>query len=102
MCSVDVLADFVHEMRQPLGALEALASYLELIVPDDRRVQEQLGKMHAEIAHADRVLSDGMQRLRGYLLAGSRVPVRRAADSAAAVEDLSAPLTSAAMSSVTH
>ena len=62
------LADFAHEIRQPLSALEALTSYLDLIIPEEEtRVREQLRRMHMEIAHADRILSRGTRTLSVYL-----------------------------------
>lgn len=64
---VDVLADFAHQLRQPLSALEALASYLDLIAPDDIRIREHLRRMHQEIAHADQVLCDGLRTVRAYM-----------------------------------
>jgi hypothetical protein len=101
--SVDVLADFAHEMRQPLSALEALTSYLEIIAPEDARFREQLRRMHAEIAHADQVLCDGLRTVRAYFpAAGGTVLGRGAVAPEAVVEELSLPLTSAAMASVTH
>ena len=100
---VDVLADFAHEMRQPLSALDALTCYLELITPEDTRIREQLRRMHAEIAHADQILSDRLRAVRAYLApAGGTVLARGAAAPEAVVEELSLPLTSAAMASVTH
>ena len=100
---VDVLADFAHEMRQPLSALEALTCYLDLITPEDTRVREQLRRMHAEIVHADQILSDGLRAVRAYLPpVGSAVLARGSAAPEAVVEELSRPLTSAAMAAVTH
>jgi signal transduction histidine kinase len=62
------LADFAHEVRQPLSTLEALTSYLDLIIPEEEtRVREQLRRMHVEIDHADRILRDGMRTLGAYL-----------------------------------
>jgi hypothetical protein len=55
MPSEDVLADFAHQLRQPLSVLEALTFYLDLITsPADAQVHEQLQKVHSEIANADR------------------------------------------------
>lgn len=100
---VDVLADFAHDMRQPLSALEALIHYLELITPEDMRIREQLRRMHAEITHADQILSDGLRAVRVYLPPmGGAVLARGSAAPEAVVEELSRPLTSAAMASVTH
>ncbi len=101
--SVDVLANFAHELRQPLSALEALTSYLDLIAPEDTRIREQLHRMHQEIAHADQILCEGLRTVRAYLPSpGSEklselTPVAVEAD-----EEFSLPLTHAAMSSVTH
>jgi len=65
--SQDILADFAHQLRQPLSAIEALACYLDLIAkPEDERVHEQLRRMHAEIVHTDQVLRDGLCTLRTY------------------------------------
>ncbi len=100
---VDVLADFAHEMRQPLSALEALTCYLDLITPEDTRIREQLRRMHAEIAHADQILSEGLRAVRAYLPAkGGAVLALGSAAPEGVVEELSLPLTSAAMASVTH
>jgi signal transduction histidine kinase len=65
--SKDILADFAHQLRQPLSTLDALAFYLDLIAkPEDAQVHEQLRRMHAEIAHTDQVLRDGVCTLRAY------------------------------------
>lgn len=105
----DVLADFAHQARQPLSALEALISYLDLITtPGDLRVREQLLRMHSEIDHADQILRDGLRTLRGYLAAQGpvlEVPVFGTEPAAApegVVEELSRPLTNAAMAAVTY
>ena len=53
-CSKDILADFAHQLRQPLSTLETLAFYLDLIgKPENAQVHEQLRRMHAEIAHTE-------------------------------------------------
>jgi len=100
----DVLADFAHQLRQPLSAMEVLTAYLDLVSPEDTRIREQLRRMHAEIACADQILRDGVRTLRAYLAAaGSRFvddpPGERPEDVA---EELSLPLTSVAMASVAH
>ncbi len=102
----DILADFAHQLRQPLSALEALTSYLDLITtPDDTRVHEQLSRMHSEIGHADQILREGIRTLRAYLPPQGRsvladVPVAPPREDV--VEELTRPLTSAAMASVTY
>jgi signal transduction histidine kinase len=70
--SEDILADFAHQLRQPLSAIEALACYLDLIAtPEDARVSEQLRLMHGEIARTDQILRDGLCTLRASLRNGA-------------------------------
>jgi len=103
--SEDILADFAHQLRQPLSALEALTSYLDLIAaPGDLRVREQLLRMHSEIDHVDQILQDGLRALRGYLAAqGPVFGAEPAVAPADVVGELSSrPLTNAAMTAVTY
>ena len=101
--SVDVLADFAHEMRQPLSALEALTSYLDLIIPEDTRIREQLRRMHAEIARADQILVEGLRAMRSYVPpSGTTVLARAAGAPDEAVDELSLSRTSAVMAAVAH
>jgi hypothetical protein len=66
----DILADFAHQLRQPLSTLDALAFYLDLIAkPEDAQIHEQLRCMRSEIAHADQVLREGLGTLRASMLA---------------------------------
>ena len=100
--SEDVLADFAHRLRQPLSALEALASYLELITTsEDVRVREHLRHMHSEISQADQILRDGLLTLRPFFLGQERSGLSEA-PRAEAVEELARPLTNSAMASVTY
>jgi signal transduction histidine kinase len=99
----DVLADFVHQLRQPLSAMEALISYLDLVSPEDARIREQLRRMHAEIAYADQILRDAVCTLRAYLPDGSRFADNSvAARPEDVAEKMSCPRTSAAMAAVAH
>jgi hypothetical protein len=101
--SENVLADFAHQLRQPLSALEALISYLDLITKaEDTRVHEQLRRMHFEIGCADQILREGIRTLLAYLQSSSiaHVPVDVAPEGI--VEELSLPLTNSAMASVTY
>jgi hypothetical protein len=102
--TVDVLADFAHHLRQPLSALEALTSYLDLITPDDTRIREHLRKMHQEIAHADQILCDGLRTVRAYMpsLGATKVAELTSATPEPVDEEFNRPLTHAAMASVTH
>jgi hypothetical protein len=57
-------------VTRKVHTLEALAFYLDLIAkPEDARVHEELRRMHAEIAHTDQVLKDGLCTLRAYFQA---------------------------------
>lgn len=107
--SEDILADFAHQLRQPLSALEALTSYLDLIAtPGDLRVREQLLRMHSEIDHVDQILREGLNTLRGYLAAqgpvlqGHGFGPQPAGAHETVVEELSRPLTNAAIAAVTY
>lgn len=104
--SEDVLADFAHRLRQPLSALEALTSYLDMITSsEDVRVQEQLRHMHSEISQADQIIRDGLIALRQHFLHQERSGVAEAASvvpRVEAAEELARPLTKAAMASVTY
>lgn len=100
----EVVADFIHQLRQPLSALEALASYLELITPaENTLVHEQLRRMHREIDQADEILKTGYQTLGAYFsIQGGSVDPLPAVSPEGVVEELSRPLTSAAMASATY
>jgi signal transduction histidine kinase len=104
--SEDVLADFAHRLRQPLSALEALTSYLDLITAtEDVRVREHLRHMHSEISQADQIHREGLLTLRPYLRqerSGLSEAPSVAPRAEAAVEELARPLTNAAMASVTY
>jgi hypothetical protein len=101
---VDVLADFAHELRQPLSVLEALTSHLDLIAPDDTRIREQLRRMHREIAHADQILCEGLRTVRAYMTSPGNANLTELAPAAPAAvgDDFNRALTHAAMASVAH
>lgn len=100
--SEEILADFAHQLRQPLSALEALTSYLDLITtPGDLRMREQLLRMHSEIDHVDQILRDGLCVLRGYLATPGVLGTPAGAPEGP-VKELSRPLTNAAMAAVTY
>ena len=70
--SENVLADFAHQLRQPLSALEALTCYLDLITKsEDTRVHEQLRRIHFEIGYADQILREGIRTLLAYFQSSS-------------------------------
>jgi signal transduction histidine kinase len=101
--SETVLADFAHQLRQPLSALEAMASYLDLITKsEDTRVHEQLRRMHLEIGCADQILREGIRTILAYWQSSSIGEAPADAAPEGIVEELSLPLTNAAMASVTY
>jgi hypothetical protein len=63
------LAHLIHDLRQPLGAVEAHAFYLGLILPDDPDVCEHLGEIQTQIDWASRILDEGTV---GYVASGPR------------------------------
>lgn len=100
----DILVDFVHNLRQPLSALEALTTYLDLITTtDDPRVHEQLRRIHSQIGLADQILRDGVRKLRAHAaVEGRAILAEGPPPQPEIVEDLTRPLTNAAMASVTN
>ena len=101
----DLVADFAHQLRQPLSTLEALISCLELIIPaGDERAQEQLRRMHFEVGTADQILSEGARSLMALLAnqPGSRTSDVIPLSAGETVEGLSCALTSPATASVTY
>ncbi len=74
-----------------------------ITTPGDLRVREQLLRMHSEIDHADQILRDGLRVLRGYLATpGPGLVTEPASAPECVVEELSRPLTNAAMAAVTY
>ncbi len=55
----DLFRHVVHELRQPLSAMEAMAYFLEMILPDsDERSHEQVKKLRFLVDQANAILSD--------------------------------------------
>ena len=71
--SEDILADFAHQLRQPLSTLAVLAFHLDRVAkPEDTQMREQLRRINAEIAYTDQVLREGLCTLRAYFLSQGR------------------------------
>lgn len=49
------MEDLVHELRQPLGVIESLAYYLELISPDEK-VSAHLQRIQDMVLQVNRIL----------------------------------------------
>lgn len=59
------LADLIHSLRQPLGAIEACAFYLSLVLPeDDPKWREQVETIEQQVAEAGRILAEAARYAR--------------------------------------
>jgi signal transduction histidine kinase len=57
----DVLHNIAHELRQPLSAIESIAYYLTLILPQgDDKVHDQLHQLQQLVEQSDWILSNGL------------------------------------------
>ncbi len=62
--TLDLIAELVHDLRQPLGTLEYSACCLQiLLVESHAAVQQQLRVMQQQIDLASRLLSEAAARL---------------------------------------
>jgi len=60
----DLMAELVHELRQPLGTLEYSACCLQILLSESHAgVQQQLRVMQQQIDLATRLLSEAAARL---------------------------------------
>jgi signal transduction histidine kinase len=90
----EILANLVHDLRQPLGNIETGVFYLDMVLDHPQgRVREQLVAMERQVAESARLLhfaAEEVRRLRSQRAAG-------AGESAAATAslDLTKPATSA-------
>jgi hypothetical protein len=58
----DVLHDIAHELRQPLSAIESIAYYLTLVLPQgDEKVHSQLRQLQHLVEQSDWILSNGLR-----------------------------------------
>lgn len=57
-----VLQNIVHELRQPLSAIESIAYYLELILPrGDARAREHASRLQELVQQSNWILTCGLQ-----------------------------------------
>jgi signal transduction histidine kinase len=55
----EVLSQLVHDVRQPLGGIESLAYYFELVLEDcDEELREQCGRLRHLVGQASWMLED--------------------------------------------
>jgi len=60
-----ILANLVHDLRQPLGNIETSVFYLDLLLNHPQgHVREQLRAIEHQVAHAARRLSEAAEELR--------------------------------------
>jgi signal transduction histidine kinase len=90
-------AELAHELRQPLSAIGALASFLEITLPaNDARAREHLQEIRLQVTTADLILTSRM---------ASNAPLPQPdfeGRKAAAAETASFAFTQDTISSVTH
>jgi len=53
--------DLVHELRQPLGVIDSLAYYLELVATDEKSCSH-LQRIRAMVAQTNRILERAVDR----------------------------------------
>ncbi len=56
----NVLPLLAHEIRQPLGAIEAIAYYMTLLHGNDHKQREQLARVQRLVEHSNWILSSGL------------------------------------------
>jgi signal transduction histidine kinase len=57
----NVLRAIAHEIRQPLGAIESIAYYLSMVLPDkDGKHREQLTRIQQLVEQSNWILSNGL------------------------------------------
>jgi signal transduction histidine kinase len=57
----NVLRGIAHEIRQPLGAIESIAYYLAMVLPDSEgRQREQLTRIQQLVEQSNWILSNGL------------------------------------------
>lgn len=63
--SQESLYNLVHELRQPLSAIESIAHCLELTVPvEQAQTRQYILKLHQLVADASSALSDAVRESR--------------------------------------
>jgi signal transduction histidine kinase len=56
----NVLRDFAHEIRQPLSAIESIAYYLSLVLPEDEKHRGQLFRVQQLVEQSNWILSNSL------------------------------------------
>jgi light-regulated signal transduction histidine kinase (bacteriophytochrome) len=55
----DVMRLLAHELRQPLSTIESIAYYLTLILPQDKKIHEQLDRIQMLVQQSNWMLTSG-------------------------------------------
>ncbi|MGH9647375.1 MAG: hypothetical protein ACRD4E_11205 [Bryobacteraceae bacterium] len=57
----EVLGTLVHDLRQPLSNIEAIAYYLSMILPSgDQNIQTQLGRIRELVEQSNSILASAL------------------------------------------
>ena len=63
--ATQAIRELVHELRQPLSAIEAIAYYVEMTMPPDQvQARQQLRRLQELVERAERVLEDAASTIR--------------------------------------
>ena len=62
--TVEVVRHIAHEIRQPLSAIEAIAYYLDIVLPrTENKARRQLGKLQQQVHQINWILADALHFL---------------------------------------
>jgi signal transduction histidine kinase len=56
----DLLRDLAHEIRQPLSAIESIAYYLSLVLPEDEKHRGQLSRVQQLVEQSNWILANSL------------------------------------------
>lgn len=81
----DVLRTMAHDLRQPLGTIESIAYYLDLVLPrEDAKARDHLRKIQLLVEQSNWILSNGTELAEPRLGNPAAVDVEEALAEAAA------------------
>lgn len=59
--------NLIHDLRQPLSAIESIAYYLEMIVPVEQvQARRQIARLHQAVLEASTTLSDAVHKSQAH------------------------------------
>ena len=63
--ATQAIRELVHELRQPLSAIEAIAYYVEMTLPPDQvQARQQLRRLQELVERAEGILEDAASTVR--------------------------------------